>query len=84
MVEEMACVELVERVTDYLEGALTPEEVARLRAHLSSCEGCRAHLAQMRTAVRILEATPKEQLSPEADDKLMGMFRTWAQGRSAR
>jgi anti-sigma factor RsiW len=84
MVEEMACIELVERVTDYLEGRLTPGELARMQAHLSSCEGCRAHLEQMRTAVRILQTTPSERLSPEADDRLMGMFRSWAHGGSAR
>jgi len=37
----------------------------------------------MRAAVRVLETTPKEHLSPEADDKLMGVFRDWAQGGSA-
>jgi anti-sigma factor RsiW len=80
VVEEMACVELVERVTGYLEGVLAPEEVARLRAHLSSCDGCQAHLRQVRAALRVLETTPGERLSPEADDAVVGMFRAWARG----
>jgi anti-sigma factor RsiW len=84
MAEEMACIELVERVTDYLQGKLTPEELARLHAHLSSCDGCRAHLEQMRTTVRILETTPKEQVPPETEDQLTSMFRAWARGRSTR
>jgi anti-sigma factor RsiW len=84
MVEEMACIELVERVTDYLEGRLTPDELAQVQAHLSSCDGCRAHIEQVRTAVRILQTTPEERLSPAADDRLTSMFRSWAQGGSAR
>jgi predicted anti-sigma-YlaC factor YlaD len=84
MVEEMACIELVERVTDYLEGVLAPEELARLQAHLPSCDGCQAYLEQMRTAVRVLEATPGEHLPPEAEDRLTDMFREWAQGRPTR
>jgi anti-sigma factor RsiW len=84
MVEEMACIELVERVTDYLEGRLAPAELARLQAHLSSCDGCRAYLEQMRTAVRILATTPEEHAPPEVEDQLMGMFRSWAHGRSTR
>jgi anti-sigma factor RsiW len=84
MAEEMACIELVERVTDYLEDALTPPELTRLRDHLSTCDGCRAHVEQVRTAVRILQSTPAEQLSPEADDRLTVMFRGWAQAGSGR
>jgi anti-sigma factor RsiW len=83
MVEEMACIELVERVTDYLEGALPPDEVARFRDHLATCDGCTAYLQQMRTAVRILETTPKERVPAEMADELAAMFREWAQGRSA-
>jgi len=70
MVEEMACIELVERVTDYLEGALPADELAKFGEHLATCDGCEAYLRQMRTAVRILEATPKEPVPPELVDEL--------------
>jgi anti-sigma factor RsiW len=43
-VTELTCAELVERITDYLEGAMTPDEVSRVRAHLSMCDGCTVHL----------------------------------------
>ena len=84
MVDEMACIELVERVTEYLEGALSPEELERLRAHLSSCDGCRAHVEQVRGAVHVLEATPKERLSAGAEDELVEMFRGWVEGGAGR
>jgi hypothetical protein len=63
MIEEMTCLELGERVTVLTGGMRPPEELARLQAHLSSRDGCHAHLEQMRTAVRILETMPKQHLS---------------------
>lgn len=84
MIDDMACIELVELVTDYLEGALPADEVARIREHLASCDGCTAHVDQMRTAVRVLQATPPERADPETAEALAGMFREWARGRSGR
>ena len=84
VVEELTCAELVERVTDYLEGALTGGELARLNAHLASCDGCDAYVEQMRATVRILQTTPGERLSERAEDELIGMLREWARGRSGR
>jgi anti-sigma factor RsiW len=81
MEEELACVELVERVTDYLEGALTPRELERLQAHLSGCDGCHAHLEQMRAAVRVMENASAERLSADAEEDLLGVFRAWSGAR---
>ena len=84
MIDDMACIELVELVTDYLEGVLPADEVARVREHLASCDGCTAHVQQMRTTVRVLQATPGERVAPETAAALAGMFGEWARGRSAR
>jgi anti-sigma factor RsiW len=84
MIDDMACIELVELVTDYLDGALPDDEVARIREHLTSCDGCTAHVEQMRTAVRVLQATPGDAVPAETADALAGLFREWARGRSAR
>ena len=48
---ELTCRELVELVTDYLEGALGDDERARFEAHLGGCAGCTAYLHQMRTTI---------------------------------
>ena len=40
--DEVACRELVELVTDYLEGALQPAERRRFEAHVAGCDGCRS------------------------------------------
>ena len=44
MVDDLACKELVELVTEYLEGTLPPAERARFDAHLGQCEGCHTYL----------------------------------------
>ena len=74
---EMACQELVELVTDYLDGALPAAEVARLEHHLDGCDGCRASLQQMRETSAALGHLPAESISPEAKDKLMAAFAAW-------
>lgn len=78
MAEEMACNELVEIVTDYLDGTLPPAELARLRDHLMSCDGCQAHIEQMRATVRVLRSEPEEQASPQLANALADVFREWA------
>jgi anti-sigma factor RsiW len=52
--EQMQCRELVELVTEYMEGALPAEDRARFEAHLASCPGCLAYLQQMRVTIRVI------------------------------
>ena len=52
--DRMACIEVVEVVSDYLERSLGVEESVRLEAHLVICEGCDAYVAQMRATVAAL------------------------------
>jgi anti-sigma factor RsiW len=78
-VPEMACRELVELITDYLEDRLSPQDRARFEAHLADCEHCRDYLDQMRRTIRALGVLPEESLSPEARDALLAAFREWSQ-----
>jgi anti-sigma factor RsiW len=72
---DIACIELVEMLTDYLEGALPSAEVAAVEAHLRSCPPCRTYLAQLRATVRAVGSVPVETLSDEAYDTLLAAFR---------
>jgi anti-sigma factor RsiW len=74
---ELTCQELVELVTDYLDGALAPAERARFEAHVSGCEGCAAYLEQMRSTLALLGALPADALSPQAHGELLAAFRGW-------
>ena len=54
---ELTCRELVELVTDYLEGALDGATRRRVDEHLAACPGCTAYLDEMRVTIR-LTGTP--------------------------
>src|SRR6266542_3298368 len=43
-----ACREVVELVSEYLEGAMTPEQMTRFELHLNLCDGCFSFVEQVR------------------------------------
>ena len=75
--EMLSCRELVEFVTDYLEGALAPEDLRRFEAHISVCDGCTRYLEQIRETIRVTGALEPADLSPEAEAGLLEAFRGW-------
>ena len=77
--EELSCQELVELVTDYLEGALPAELHQRFDEHIAHCAGCQTYLEQMRTTIRVTGKLARESLSPEAESGLLDAFRGWRQ-----
>ena len=76
-VEQLSCQELVELVTDYFEGALSPEDVARFDAHVEPCDGCSIYLEQMRTTIQLTGTLKRDQLEPRAEAALLDAFRDW-------
>ena len=76
-VEQLSCRELVELVTDYLEGALSPEEHARFEEHIGRCDGCDTYLEQMRQTIKLVGRLPAGTLSAEAERELLEAFRGW-------
>jgi predicted anti-sigma-YlaC factor YlaD len=79
--DDLACHELVELVTDYLENAMAPLERARLEAHLDVCSGCREYLAQIRQTIAVMGRLPADSMDPEMRDRLLNAFRAWRQSR---
>jgi anti-sigma factor RsiW len=76
---DIACQELVELVTEYVEGALPPDEVAAVDRHLVDCDPCLRYLRQMRATGAALRMLPAEQvtesLSEKTVDTLLEAFR---------
>jgi anti-sigma factor RsiW len=72
---ELSCDELVELVTDYLEGALAADERDEVEKHLAICKGCVEYVRQMRKTIAASGALAREPLSQEAREKLLGAFR---------
>lgn len=77
MTEGLTCRELIELVTEYLDGTLSEEERARFDEHLAICEGCTTYLDQIRTTIEIAGNVREEDLSPEAQRELLEAFRSW-------
>jgi len=79
----ITCREVVELVTDYLEGTMPAEDRARFEEHLTQCDGCERYVDQMRTTIRAAQATAEDDLSevpPEQLDQLVDAFRDWKRG----
>ena len=72
---DVACQELVELLTDYLEGTLTPDEVAAVDRHLALCDGCQVYLDQLRLTIDAMGTVPVQSLSDDAVDDLLTTFR---------
>jgi anti-sigma factor RsiW len=75
--QEMACRELVEVVTDYLEGALPAHDRLRLEAHLAECRYCMDYIAQMRRTIEALGKLPAQPVDPAQQEVLLEAFRGW-------
>jgi anti-sigma factor RsiW len=75
--QELACKELVEIITDYIEGALPEAERRRFEQHLEACRGCRNYVQQMRLTIRTLGRLGPERLSSAEQERLLTTFRNW-------
>jgi anti-sigma factor RsiW len=84
--QALSCQELVELVTDYLEGALEPADQQRFEAHISLCHGCTRYLDQLRETIRLTGTITTDDLTAEAEHALLAAFSDWAssEGRSGR
>lgn len=63
----LVCQQLVERVTDYLEGDLDPRARLAVEQHLARCDGCAGYVEQVR---RMLDLTAGAALEPVPDAML--------------
>ena len=70
----MSCKQLVELVTDYLEGRLTGADLEGFEGHLGECPPCGIYLEQMRVTLRALGRIPQETISAETRAELIHAF----------
>jgi anti-sigma factor RsiW len=75
--DEMTCRELVEVVSDYLEGRLPADDTRRLEEHLGECPFCMEYIDQMRQTIAALGELTEDSLSPETRGELLEAFRGW-------
>jgi anti-sigma factor RsiW len=76
----LSCRELVELVTDYLEGALPADEQARFQGHLEACDPCVDYIEQIRLTASAAGRVEEDDLDPASRDALLTEFRDWKRG----
>jgi anti-sigma factor RsiW len=72
--EDITCREIVELVTDYVEGVLGPDAREAVELHLNLCDGCSDYLQQLRVAIALTGELPADALSPEVEEELCRAF----------
>ena len=81
MNNELSCQEMIEVVTNYLDGALPTDEAQRFERHLSYCAGCSTYVDQIRETIRQTGMVPREEsLPPELREEILAQFRNWKRG----
>ena len=75
--EEMPCRELVELITDYLEGTMSGVDRERFEAHLGECPYCVTYVDQMRETIATLGELTVDSISSRARGELLEAFRGW-------
>jgi anti-sigma factor RsiW len=79
----MTCQELVELVTDYFDGELSPDETARFEHHIGQCFWCARYVEQMRVTVAVVGRIDEQSISGEARTTLLTAFSEWSVERPA-
>ena len=74
----VACAQLVELVTDYLEGGLRPAQRVAVEEHLAVCSHCAGYVEQVREMLVLTAATHDDrvQIAPDVLDELTARFRS--------
>ena len=75
--EAVRCLEMVEVVTEWMEGALGDDERAAVEEHLAICPDCIAYVDQLRTTTTLAArlAASDDPPPPAVKDRLLAAFR---------
>jgi anti-sigma factor RsiW len=73
----LTCHEVIELLSNYIEGALSSDERRRVEEHLALCDGCAIYLEQMRETIRMAGMVTEEQVPQDERTALLAAFRDW-------
>jgi len=73
----LTCHEVIDLLSNYIEGALSPDERRRVDEHLALCDGCETYLEQIRETIRLSGMVAEEQVPEEEKTALLAAFRNW-------
>jgi predicted anti-sigma-YlaC factor YlaD len=77
------CRQIVEVVTEYLDGGLVTAERVAFERHVAICPPCRGYLSQIRNVTRVAGGLSENDLAPSARQDLLEAFADWKQRRPA-
>jgi hypothetical protein len=78
----LPCKEIVELVSDFIEGTLPRSTRRRMEHHLRGSDPCVEYVGQIRAAVTLAEQVDIEPLPPETRDHLVDLYRQWQEPES--
>jgi anti-sigma factor RsiW len=76
--EDLQCRELVDSITEYLDGAVSEGQRTDIERHLEECHGCRVALDQFRTVISVAgRLTPADvaRVDEMVRDRLLATLR---------
>jgi anti-sigma factor RsiW len=74
----IACRDLLELISDYLDGSLAPERRAAVEAHIADCDGCSIVLEEFRRTIVMSGRLTEDLVDPAQLETLRSAFRAWA------
>jgi anti-sigma factor RsiW len=74
---DLVCQQVVELVTEYLEGSLSRTDRKRFEAHIRHCPNCTNYLQQMRTTIAATGSLREEDIDPGVLEEFTDLFRGW-------
>ena len=77
---DIRCRELVEVITDLLEGRLAPDERDLVERHLAMCTWCQTYLDQMRDTLAAVGRLGRDDVPEALVDSLARVFRASVSG----
>ena len=77
----LSCQQMVELVTEYLDGVMEPRRRARFEAHLANCDGCTNYVEQFRTTVSVVGRLEVDDVPEPVMAELLSAFRSWGDDR---
>jgi anti-sigma factor RsiW len=79
---DLTCKELVELVTDYLEGALSRRDRKRFEKHIAGCGNCTEYVAQFKETIRLTGMLREQDIPRHAAEELLAVFAAWRRGEA--
>jgi anti-sigma factor RsiW len=78
--KDIVCRSGVELLMEYMEGALAPDILAAIEAHVAGCPRCEAFIASYRATPRIVRDATRLEMPADLEASLLGALRA-ARGR---